>query len=170
MILAEAYRRNGNTDKAHSLLIEAQDTLSTLPGRMHSNVILERLAIGFAILGDADAAREVLGEFGAIAFERQRAWYRVAPLLACHGLLDALEAVDQSGATTPGYPGKSAMITNVLIAAAASGQADEAYTFASGTDSYDRSIWLVAVLIGLIQAEQPADSTTPCPTLNTLPK
>lgn len=169
VILAEAFRRSGDSATARQLLDEVRIELPELSSGLRNNTIIERLAAGFAILGDLEAVTEILGEFDSVGFHRDTAWYRVAPLLACHGLTQALEAVGQSGSAENDKAHLPWLVADVLVAAAASGHADEAYAFASTADSRERATWLLAVLIGLGQEQLVTGDPAPCPTLSTLP-
>jgi hypothetical protein len=163
MALAEAYRRAGQADRARASLDRAGAALQA-DGKAAPEA-WRRLAQGYALLGETQAARQaMLIDANGRDLREGLAWRDIAPMVACHDLPFALGLLDQGG----GERDPTAVV-DVLVAAAASGDGQNAHIFASGqTDSFKRVLYLLATVIGLRHAKLADDPALPCATVSVI--
>jgi len=154
MAVAEAWRRQGQTDAARATLDRAAQELENAGGEARTDETYRRLAQGYALLGDTARAGELL-----VADPQNKrlrdglAWTDIAPMVACHDLAAGLELAGDDPVA----------IADVLTAAAASGQGEAAHGFATGrSDTFERALYLVATVIGLRHARLVDDPDLPC--------
>ena len=167
MATAEAHRRNGDSATAMRMLLTTQEAMEGMAAGLRTNAIRWRLARGLALLGNRSAVQDVLGE----RHDGLSGWHEVAPLLACHDLRQTLEMFDAAadqGGRIPYLP--LFVRADILVAAAASGQAEDAFAYALAAKDKDTGPLLLAVLIGLTQASHLPDNAPECATLNVIPR
>jgi hypothetical protein len=166
MAIAEAHRRKGETELAREYLKGAELQLPNISAGVRSLNADERLAAGYALLGDFETVERVLGSFTSNPWIVESKWLRIAPLLACHDLQRTLIEIQQQDVFADGRSNRPGLIASLLVAAAASGhQSEEAFAVAeNATSSGVRQAWLLAVLIGLNQDYHLPESSIPCVT------
>ena len=101
----------------------------------------------------------MLADLGTRQLREGLAWTDIAPMIACYDLDMALElaGVDPMA------------VADVLVAAAASGAGQAAYTFAANqAQDFDRTLYLLATVIGLRHAKLAADPSLPCATVTVI--
>ncbi|MEM7123745.1 MAG: hypothetical protein AAF563_20885 [Pseudomonadota bacterium] len=158
--IAEAYRRAGQPETALALLDETARAIETMSPGLREASFYRRIAIGYALLNDVEMTRYMMlrATYGT-SFDRF-SWQKVAPFIACH---DLTIAIDLSG----GSDALPRDVTELLIVASRSGLAEDAYLIAKSQENLvDRTLYLMAVTIGIIQAENVPPSDTPCSTLS----
>ena len=160
--LAEAYRQAGDSTTALTLLDEAAYEFEFLTVGLRDWKAQRRLAIGYALLGDLEAAEYAMARAAYAEDMFDYYWRAVAPVVACYDFHKALGLItDRSG-----YRNQEATV-EILVAAAASGHGEAAYEFAKEEDRLIRRLsYLGAVAIGLRHAEDAAPDAIPCATLN----
>ena len=162
--LAEAYRRNGDREQARATLDAAAEALESGEGAARNPAAHLRLAQGYAMLGDTAAARTVLDSYDAgphLAGGLARP--DIAPLVACHDMGQALRLISEDANGRP----DPMDVVDILVAASASGAGDDAYAVAAAQQhAFTRSLYLLAVSIGLKHGALSAFPDTPCSTVS----
>lgn len=161
--LAEAYRRTGDSQRAKELLDKAGDALSELNAGLRGRGSDIRLAQGYAILGESEAAISTLAPY-MNEYDRSYVSDYIAPLIACHDLERALSLIARERFDgTIDY--LASQVAELLISAAASGNGEQAFSFAQQEESLvDRTHFLMAVVIGLAQKFNLPDGSPACAT------
>ncbi|MEM7123744.1 MAG: hypothetical protein AAF563_20880 [Pseudomonadota bacterium] len=162
--LAEAYRRQGDEAQARATLDAAADAMENGDGAARNPAAHLRLAQGYAMLGDMAAARAALESYDAGPhLEGGLARPDIAPLVACHDMGQALRLISEDANGRP----DPMDVVNILVAASASGAGDEAYAVAAAQQhAFTRSLYLLAISIGLKHRELSAFRGTPCSTVS----
>lgn len=162
--LAEAYRRQGDEIQARATLDEAAAALESGKGAAGNPAVHLRLAQGYAMLGDTAAAGATLESYDAGPhLDGGLARPDIAPLVGCHDLGQALRLISEDANGRP----DPMDVVNVLVAASASGAGADAYTLANAQQhAFTRSLYLLAVSIGLKHAALSAFPDTPCSTIS----
>ncbi len=166
MALAEAYRRSGENELAQTLLQQAHETVPDLSSGLLSVGAAQRLAAGFALLGNFDVPASLLGEFATEGWRREFDWLRIAPILACHDLHKALTSIERQDGVE--FSTRRLYVADMIVAATSSGQVLDAINFVESTLSdesirqEDRQTWRWAVLIGLMQDYSAPATDIPC--------
>lgn len=169
--IAEAERRSGNPETARALVDAVWTELQETKG-WFANQHRLRAAVIYALLGDLDAMHEALGTLGTRPHAYLTVWPKLTPYIACH---DLQAAIDLLIPTEDGIPAKLRWprawdLVDPLIAAAASGQGEAAYAVARHAPRPDDgTLFLMATLIGLRQAQDLPSDAPPCSTLMLLP-
>ena len=160
--LAEAYRRTGDDDTALKLLDEAAHALEFVSPGLRDWKSQRRLAIGYALLGEQESAAYALHRLGNAPSFSDYHWRFVVPAIACHNVHEALGFITDK----QGYRDLPATV-EILISAAVSGQGEAAYRIAKDENHLVRRLtYLMAVLVGLRQAEDVPTSAIPCSTVS----
>jgi tetratricopeptide (TPR) repeat protein len=167
---AEAHRRQNEVESARRILNEAIVARDALHAGMMPKTFDIRIARALALLGELDAAIALIKPY--VTHEPWTNQFKViAPHVACHDFERALDlAVRELESPTTDQPSHTwfltADISDVLIAAGTSDQAEDAYAFAAATDDQgDRVLYLMSVAIGLLHAFEAPDDAVPCWTL-----
>ncbi len=162
--LADAYRRQGDEARARAILRAAAEALENGDGAAGNPAAHLRLAQGYAMLGDTAAARAALESYDAGPhLDGGLARPDIAPLIACHdvGLALRLISDDANGRPDP------MDVVNILVAASASGDGADAYTIATAQQhAFTRSLYLLAVSIGLKHEALSRFPGVPCSTVS----
>jgi hypothetical protein len=171
LAVAEAERRAGDPEAALDRLDAISATLEN-ESRWLAYEYRMRFVQGYALLGDFDAMHEAAGAAGSDSYAYHAFWPRVAPFVACHDLGLAIALVTRP---VPDFgdlgPPDAWDMVDILVAAARTGQGEEAYAVArSAYRDVDRTLLLMAVLTGLLQAQSAAPNPAPCATMVALPQ
>ncbi len=168
--VAEAERRAGDPAAALARLDGLAATLEH-ESRWLAHEYRVRIVQGYALLGDFDAMRDAAGTADDNAYAYHHFWPPVAPLVACHDLALAVELVTRRDRLMAdlGLP-EAWDLVDILVVAARQGQGEEAFAVArNARRPLDRTLLLMAVLTGLLQAEHSPPDAPPCSTMMALP-
>jgi hypothetical protein len=123
-----------------------------------------RLAMGYALLGVFEMPENLMLPRAEELSDAHERWSTLARGMACHDLHRAIEHIPVLPQRWDHDPNLYVMATiDVLVAASASGQGDEAYAFAmKEQDVAARAAYLMAVAIGLRQSAQVPTDAPPC--------
>lgn len=162
--LAEAFRRQGDDGRARATLDAAAEALASGGGAANNPAAHLRLAQGYAMLGDIAAARAALESYDAGPhLDGGLARPDIAPLVACHDMDLALRMISEDANGRP----DPMDVVNILVAASASGAGDEAYAVAvAQPQAFTRSLYMLAVSIGLKHGDLSAFPGIPCSTVS----
>ena len=160
MALAESYRRQGQDSRAHDILDEAAGELDAGVGAARTSMAYLRLAQGYAMLGDiTTASSAMLRDIGSSRLLDNLARPDVAPIVACHDMNLALQLISD---VADGQPEPQDVVA-ILIAASGSGSGQAAYDLATAQqDAFTRSLYLLAVAIGLKHRDLSPFPAIPC--------
>ncbi len=158
--LAEAYRRSGDPETALAILDDTARSIETAHVGVRDHEAYRRIAIGYALLGDIEMTEYMMLRVIHDPSWAQYHWEMVAPFIACH---DFNLAMELSGAADTG----SVAMTELLISATRAGHGEETYGFAKGQESLiDRTLYIMAVTIGVIQSDTVPPDAVPCSTFS----